>query len=214
MNYLYAIGGCARTGKTTVLKALLERLPIMPISSDILRASMRNVLFDEPYVSVEKLDFEGSVTFHRPLEKGSEHKTFKQSMDEDGMTWKAVVGAINPFDRRGMPVVIEGIAITPERLHALKLKNLTIRAAFLGFSDPSHIETMLVHAKKENDWVNKVITENDGDETSFRTWADEQIVQSKKTKELCEQFGYAYFDITEKLFDEHVNIVRNYLLSK
>ena len=84
--------------------------------------------------------------------------------------------------------------------------------AFVGCNDESHISSVIEHAKEKKDWVHTWIQEYDGDDTHVRDWIREEISRSKVIEKLAKKFGYGYFDITKRPFEEHVQVVIDYLL--
>ncbi len=212
MGTLYLLGGLARSGKTTVFKEIVFKKPIISVTTDSLRASVRNVLLDEPYVTVEEIAFNGTARFRRPGSLEIVEKKFTSEANEDELTWKAVLGFINPYDRKDIDVFVEGIAITPERVSKLQLKNLTPRAAFLGFSDPHYIDTIIKHAHEQKNWVYTVIQEHGGDESEVRRWFAESLEKNKELERMAKEHGYQYFDASSKSFEEYISEVTTYLL--
>ncbi len=212
-NKLYLIGGPARSGKTTILQKILRRKPICAVSSDSIREAARNIFVGESYISVDKLAFEGDATFRRPGEKISHQIHFNQHPTEDELTWQAITGFINSYDRKNREVLIEGVSITLKRILALKLQHLQIRAAFVGFTRDTHLKTIMAHSQKQNDWIQKVIQENDGDDSAVRTWFHKEVEENKQLKKAAEQHGYPFFDISAEPFETVTASVVDYLLS-
>ncbi|MDB5259086.1 MAG: hypothetical protein JWO73_294 [Candidatus Taylorbacteria bacterium] len=216
MNNLYLIGGSPRSGKTIIFKEMINRKPMIAISSDALRESARYTLTEEPFVSIQKLSFEGDVSFHRAGENKdiSHAKHFSYDIDQEELTWKAIVGLINFYDRKsGNSLIIEGMAITPERVKSLSLKNLKIKAAFVGFTDDSHLKNILEYAHANEDWVHKKITlEDGGDDSSVRKWFNEELGKNKEDATLAKEYGYEFFSPHEGSFEEYTNKVVEYLL--
>ncbi len=217
MPTLYLIGGSPRAGKSTIATKVMQQLQIHTVSCDALRCATRNVLFGEPYVSVERIHFDGDVTFHRPgsLEQHRREFTYGTEHGEEELNWRAIEGVINHYDRQGQDVMLEGVTITPERVHSLKLTSLDVAAVFVGFSSPGYADTILSHAKKNpKDWVNLAVQESGGDEQAFRGWVAEEVVASQQRREAAEGFGYGYFDLSASAFSEHVDNAATYLLNR
>lgn len=217
MDTLYLLGGSARSGKTIIFNKIINSKPMMAISSDALREGIRNVLLDESYVSVQNLSLSGDATFHRPGENKdiSHTKHFSKEFTENEFTWKTIVGLINHYDRhlkKDVPLIIEGVAITPERVNSLQLKNTDIKAAFLGCTEMAFLENILEYSKKHKDWVYKAIQENNGDDASIREWFTSVIKESKQMAIQAEKFGYAFFPVDSANFEKYCNTVADYFL--
>ena len=116
-----------------------------------------------------------------------------------------------------MDVLIEGVALTPSKLHSLKLDSVVAleAAVFLGFSRNAHADTILRHARqaKERDWVYRELQKNPGYENEVRSWMGPGIEASTQLKREAEQFGCGYFDITDyQEVEDYADAVTSYLL--
>ncbi|HEY5221356.1 MAG TPA: hypothetical protein VIJ29_04450 [Candidatus Paceibacterota bacterium] len=216
---MYFIGGLARTGKTTIAEKVARKGSMLPISADAIRSGTRNLLIGEYRTSMEKISFKTIATFRRAGSSKIYKKRFgRNDQSEDELAWESVIGLIHAYDGKpgkgGYHLLVEGVAVTPEHLKALKLKNLNIKAAFIGYSHPSHVESILTHAKKKKDWVHQWIKEGWGNEADVHGWVRTGIIQSAKMKKMSKRFGYGYFDVAELPFEKHVQAVTKYLLKK
>ena len=184
-------------------------------SFDAVRNGVRNAIFGEAYVTIESLSFSGEVTFHRPGETVNHHKEFAEySVREEPLTWKAMIGIIDLYNRSedGSDLIIEGVGIYPQLVHELSFENLAIRAAFVGFLDEGHIESVLEHAKDKKDWIHVWLQEVDGEESVVRKWLMDELRRSKNDKKLAEKYGYEFFDVSSRPFDQHIQAATRYLL--
>jgi len=211
---VYFIGGPARVGKTIVAERIMRRKHLVIVSTDVIRAAVRKVLIGESRVSIEEINFKGKATFRRPGDLKVHKVTFEKSSDKDDeLAWAGTLGLIETYDRKNnVDVLIEGIAVTPERVSRIKLKNLAIRAVFIGYGDESHADSVIAYSKKEGDWVQTWLKEHDGDDTNVKDWLRKGVVKSKRVEKLAKKFGYGYFDITKRPFKEQVQAVADYLL--
>ena len=213
---LYLIGGLSRAGKTTVLKNLMGRRPAITIQTDAIRNAIRKVLVGEAYVAVKDIKVSTRTTFHRPgnLKKFAIART-RHFKGEDEFTWAGVLGLIEAYDRKNKTdVIIEGVAITPQKVHALKLKNLRTRAAFVGYSNTSHLQTILAHSAAEKDWIQTSIKEHGGGTSHLTKWFREEVAKGRRIQKFARKFHYGYFDAGERPFRQHVAAVVAYLLKK
>lgn len=214
MSTLYLLGGAARSGKTTIAFNFLKKTAVPVYASDILREGARRIFSDESYISVEKLSVSGDLSFHRPGEPADQKHDihFSKELTDDDLAWNVVEGIINKFDRKDISVMIEGVHITPERVQQLQLKNLSIKAAFVGFIDDLYLEVMLEQAKKNNDWINKAIQEDNGDETRIRQWYQTEVEKNRKLQRETEAAGYVFFPLSVSDFETYCQEVTNYFL--
>lgn len=211
---LYVIGGPARVGKTTIANAVMRRKHLIIISTDVIRTGIKDLLIGELKGYPRKIGFKSVVTFQEQGSLKLRKKTFaRTALSEDDLAWIGMQGIIQTYDRPGKSdLLIEGIAITPERIHALKLKSFIVKAVFVGYSDPSHVASILDYSQKKKDWVYKWIQERRGKTSDVNNWVKKGIVSSAKMEKAAKKFGYKYFDVTKRPFKKHVTAVLGYLL--
>lgn len=216
MNTLYLIGGSPRSGKTIIFNEVIKQKPMIAVSSDALREAARFTLLDESFVTIQKLSFEGDAIFHRAGENKeiSHTKHFSCDIDQEELTWKTIKGLINYYDRKGgVSLIIEGMVITPERVKELSVKDLGVKAVFLGFTDKSHIENIFEYSNDKKDWIYKKINQEDGGDDSFvRKWLHEELEKNKKVAILAEEYGYKFFSPHESSFEVYRDKVVKFLL--
>lgn len=223
MASLYVIGGISRCGKTTILEAFLRRRPVATVRGDAVRVGVRNMLVGSPYMGVEKVHLKGEVEFtDLTAERGPDMtyvtgtRSFDYETNQDDLTWQVMKGIIAYYDARSLDLAIEGVYLTPERIHELELRNLELRPLFVGFINLERIEGILGHAKQvQSGWVYQNLLDNHMDETFMRAWAQDQVVRSAEIKTLCAEYGYQYLDIHEAAsFKEFVRTAIGYLAGK
>ena len=215
MNNLYLIGGSPRSGKTIIFNSVINKRPMVAISSDALREGARFALTGESFANISDLSFDGDVSFHRTGDGTgvSYTKHFSQRVSDDELTWNVVCGLINFYDKKDIPVIIEGMVITPERVKSLDLKNLKIKAAFVGFTDNLQLKSMLEYAHVNKDWIYKEIIDGDKeDESSVKKWYDEEKENNKHVAFDARRYGYGFFSPNESSFQEYCDKVIKYLL--
>jgi hypothetical protein len=113
-------------------------------------------------------------------------------------------------------VLIEGVAITPQRVHSqLTLDHLILeRVVFLGYGHESHADSILACARREpsTDWVAGQLRADPDYENKVRSWMQPGIRESFELKKAANEHGYGYFDITDyPIFEEYQRTVTNYL---
>jgi 2-phosphoglycerate kinase len=216
MATLYVIGGPARCGKTSAMRQFLKKRPMYHIATDTVRFGVRYLLLKEAFVSVTNLNFVGQATFHRPGSLKKYTRRFAQRIDnENELAWQATIGMIDHFDRLNKDLAVEGIYFKPRHIKMLKLKNLNVRAAFVGFTDKRHFRTILEHAKRDpEDWINLWLDEIKQDLNVVNRWIRKQIANSRTIKTEAKRCGFGYFDVTKKNYSKHVRDVCDYLLAK
>ena len=215
MNIIYLIGGSPRSGKTTILTEILEQKPMLAIASDVLREGIRYALTDERFININKLQIKTDVVFHRSKESADiEHmKSYSQEISQDELTWKTLKGMIAMHDKGDVPLLVEGIYITPERVQELELKNLKLKVVFLGFTEETYWDKIMEYSAKNRDWIyTKIHLENNGDDSSVRKWFEGERQKNLKIAAEAKNNGYAFFSPQES-FDDYKKEVIAYLLS-
>ncbi len=212
---IYLIGGAARSGKSTILNRLIKSVGVHAVSTDALRAGIRKAILDESYITVDKLSFQGDLTFRKPGEPGQpqHQKKFERNLSEDEITWKTTFGLIEHHDRTNTSLALEGIAITPERVHVLKLANLRIKAVFVGFTEATAFDHILNHSARQQDWIHTVIhKEQSGDDTSIRKWLNREMEKSLEISNQAQKYNYPFFALDGANFDNYCDQVVKELL--
>lgn len=188
MNSLYLIGGSPRCGKTTIFNSFIKQKPMIAIPTDAIRAGVRH------------------LNKHNRI-------NFSEDEIENNLPWEIIVGLIHRYDHKNIPLIIEGVVITPERVKSLKLKNLELRAVFVGFTDNSYIEKIIGHGLVEKDWVYDHIQNNNGDDIEIREMFKSLQEKNKLTKEKAAEYGYGFFSPEALPFEEYCGKVVQHLLN-
>lgn len=146
----------------------------------------------------------------------NEHNRIDEEYDmiEDVIPWEILIGLIQRYDHKNIPLIVEGIVFTPERINSLKLKNLKLRAAFVGFSSDEFVEQALEYGKQSKDWVSDKINANNGSEESVREMFTGLQQKGVELKEKAAHYGYRYFTPDNKSFSDYKKEVTNFLLEK
>jgi hypothetical protein len=98
---------------------------------------------------------------------------------------------------------------SPEWVSKLDAKGFIVKAAFVGFTDATHIDSILAHAKdNKHDWINEWVR----DDTNIRTWVHTQAELCKELKFEAESHGYPFFDISNQPFEDYKSAVLDYFL--
>jgi adenylate kinase family enzyme len=122
---------------------------------------------------------------------------FQKVPRNDGLTWDRTVKHLRETNFPS-GVVLEGVAITPQRIHELNIPTFALqKAVFLGYSRESQAESILNYAKHNRNWVAKNIREKPSYVDEVRGWVKAGIHESARLKIDAEAHGYGYFDITD-----------------
>jgi hypothetical protein len=214
MNTLYLLGGPTRTAKTTIMTGLAAKKGIQFIAADAVGHGVRNLLTGEPHQMLRDIEIHGSATRKKGMMSNApgEKIAFSKKLTESEMSFQTIIGMLDYYGRSNESVAFEA-GFSPDWVSGLKLDYFTIRAAFVGYTDPSHADSVLAHAKAHpHDWVNEWLHHDKGDETRIREWVARHIEGCKQLKAEAEQHGYPFFDISTQPFEDYVTAVQAYLL--
>jgi hypothetical protein len=172
-----------------ILNDVLQMQPMIGVSSDAIRAGVR-------YLQT--------------------HKRINEEPDmvEDQLPWEMLIGLIQRYDHQNIPLIVEGVVFTPERVNSLKLKNLELRAAFVGFSSDVFVEQTIEYGKQSKDWVYEKIVANGGSEESVREMFAGLQQKGVELREKVDKYGYQYFTPDNKSFTDYKIEVVSFLLQE
>lgn len=178
---LYTIGGLSQVGKTTIADE-------METKRGNLRVHHTDKMRRPP----------------TPIEDKGSHV--------DDRAWFDALKLIEAYDlENSSDILFEGIAITPARVHDLKLKNLTLRAAFIGYSHESYAQIRIAHAK--GTWLYSEMRRTGRGDAYVRDAMPAEILKNSEIEKMAREFGYGYFDaIKLPSFEERNQAIMDYLL--
>ncbi len=146
---------------------------------------------------------------------GGERRTFSNKGTESELTLQSIIGMLDYYRRNKESVAFEGTAFTPEWVKTLKISDFSVRAAFVGYTNPAHADQVLAFAKaNHHDWINVWLKKDGGDETKIREWVTRQSERCAELKANAERSGFPFFDMSTMSFKEYLASAQNYLLGK
>lgn len=213
MNTLYLLGGPPRTAKSTIMSALTAERHVTFIPADAIAEGLRNVFTGMPAQMLRHIELSGSAEHKASITEGGERKPFANKGSEAELALQAMLGMVDYYGSKGSSVAFEGAAITPYWVAGLDITDLTVRAAFVGYTETSHADAIIAYAKQNpGDWINEWLASEKGDETNLRSWVAEQAVKCVNLKNQAEALNYPFFDISTQPFPAYVSAVQNYFL--
>lgn len=213
MNTLYILGGPPRTAKTIIMSGLAKELGIAFIAADAVEHGMRNVLTGDPHQMLRDIELSGSAEWKSSFTEGGERKPFSNKGTESGLTLQAIIGMLDYYRRNKESVAFEGAAFTPKWVKELRVADFTIKAAFVGFTNPAHADQVIAFAKANpHDWINVWLEKEGGDETKVREWVTGQSEKCVELKSEAERLGYPFFDVSTMPFEQYVKAAQQYFL--
>lgn len=213
MNTLYILGGPPRTAKTTIMSGVAFERQIAFIAADAVEHGMRNVLTGAPHQMLRGIEFTGSAEHKTSFTEGGDRKLFSNKGSESELTLQAIIGMLDYYRRNNESVAFEGAAFTPKWARDLSVGDFTVRAAFVGYTNPAHADAVIAYAKANpHDWINVWLEKDGGDETKVRDWVAEQSAKCLELKSKAEELGYPFFDVSTMPFAQYVASAQRHLL--
>ncbi len=213
MNTLYILGGPPRTAKTTIMSGIAKARGIAFIASDAVEHGMRNVLTGEPHQMLRNIELKGSAEWKTSFTEGGNRKSFSNKGSESDVTLQAVVGMLDYYRRNNDSIAFEGALFNPGWVNNLKVGDFIIRAAFVGYTNPSHADQILSYAKANpHDWINIWLDKEGGDESKIREWVVQQSEKSGELASEAERLGYPFFDISAMPLEQYIASAQQYFL--
>jgi hypothetical protein len=192
---------------------LVAKTSVQLVAADALEHGLRNVLIGEPHQMLSSIEFSGSAEYKSSFTEVGERKSFSNAGTESTMLLEMIVGMFDYYRRNKESVALEGTEFSPEWISNIALPDFTIKAAFVGYTDPSHAESILTHARvNEHDWINDWLLNEGGDNTKILTWIKEQSIKCRQLKHDAESHGYPFFDISTQSFENYKSSVLEYFL--
>lgn len=133
-NKIILIGGSPTAGKSFTAKKIADHLKLPWISTDTIRDQMRKIVRVEDYPN---LFFHANATSKMAvdfLSKNSAKQIVKREVSECTDVWKGVKALIET-DYTWESFVVEGVAILPQLVKKLSVKDAEIKTVFLVDDD-------------------------------------------------------------------------------
>ncbi len=166
---LYIIGGASRSGKTLLARRAVAEKAI-------------------PYFPIDALF--GALAYGAP-EFGVRHGD--SLMDRPIKMWPLVKPLLGFFFDEEQSYLVEGDSILPGQVHELLLEQKPIRCCFLGYTQLTKDEKLLLIRQYHQgviDWTKSI------PDAEILPMIDEMIEFSKHLQEECDRYGIRYFDIS------------------
>lgn len=214
MGTVYLIGGPPRTGKTTIMREVARRSDAQFVATDAVEHGFRNILTGKPHQMLRHIKLQGTAEHKTSISEGGDMKAFSNEGTESEMMLQIVEGMLDYYERNNDSIALEASDFSPEWVSGLSFENFEIRAAFVGYTDASHADAIITHAKQNpDDWINGWLKQEHGDETKIREWVTRQAEKCKQLQIDAENFGYPFFDVSTMPFEEYKRLTQNHLLN-
>lgn len=215
MNTVYILSGPPRVGKTTIMKNLVAATHVQLVAADAIEHGLRNVLTGEPHQLLRDITFQGTAERRISIAEGGEHKPFSNGGSEADLLIQFIEGMLDHYRRNKESVAFEGTDLLPNWAATLNIPGFTVKAAYVGCTDASHVEAVLSHARDNaHDWINDWIKAEGGDDTKIRAWVQSQAARCQQLKLDAERHGFPFFDVSKQSFESYTASVLDYFLDK
>jgi hypothetical protein len=213
MNTIYLLNGPPRTAKSTIMNSLITTTKVQLIAGDALEHGLRNVLTGEPHQLLQEIEFSGTAEYKSSFTEIGERKPFSNSGTESTLLLQMIVGMLDYYRRNKESVAFEGTEFSPKWVYSLDVPGVVVKAAYVGYTNAQHIDSILSHAQKtEHDWINEWLQKDDGDDSNIRAWVQKTAQKCSELKSEAEAHGYPFFDISKQPFEDYKSSVLNYFL--
>lgn len=201
---IYFIGGAPRSGKTTTMKKLNERHPILSASTDAIRNVSKGMIRPEDNPKLFKVNAGNyaSEEYQRLLKEDPE-QALRMEEAQSEEVWKSVLDFIGYYQRDGKEAAVEGVAILPKELAKV---DFAYKVVYVVAKNQT--EAIIKHAlEDENDWLNKY------DENAMRAFCDFNILWNDYYRNEAIKYGFPIVEIEPKNFESGINKAVDILLS-
>lgn len=206
MAKVFFIGGTPRVGKTTLALRFINKKPMLSVSTDAIRYTLRQVISEQ---NVPDLFHLGKYTSNDPKRcadlKNNPFDTIKLQNKESKIVWKSVSDFIKSNLMDGFDILVEGIAILPEFLSQV---DYDYQAVFLGNQSDSHYQTILASARRnENDWM------HDLEDETINAFSVFNQTFSRYIEREADKYNLTYIEMHDEAFDVDINLALNKLIN-
>jgi len=165
---LYLVGGCSRSGKSTLAGRMHTRHSVPWFPLDALKMGL---FLGAPAIGVHPDD---------------------EDMETADRMWPIVKGALENLIFDGRDYLVEGVNLRPETVAGfIRETEDPVRACFLGYPEiavEAKIALVAGHAGLPNDWLNRMGPDY------VRAYLEACRVRSQRLREDCAAFGIPFFD--------------------
>ena len=200
---IYLVGGPARCGKSVLAEKLRQQVDGQVLSGDAINRSLRELTQPEWLPDL----------FEHVVDPLNEDDTAATRIDRlrrrDKVLWRFLASYFAANDFQSDDNVLVDGALWPDFMAGLTLEH---KAAFLVDTSPDHAERIRKirdDGTSKNNWM----SERGYTDEKITRWAEFNKARSRRVIELCNEYGYPYFDIADGGIDQAQARALDYLLS-
>ncbi len=199
---IYFIGGPPRVGKSIIARAITTKHGIGAVSTDSLGAVLETVLDPEAepgLFAISRFNEMAEADRIRLLVKNTT-KRIDYQIEESLAVWRAVKPFVLREQDEGRDLVVEGVAVLPELV--AQLEGVGYRVVFVGNQSHKQQENIKRAANaNEHDWMRRASDEY------IDAFAAFVVAMSRYIEKEARRYGFEYFEMGRKLFNDAVNEV-------
>lgn len=200
---IYLIGGPARCGKSVLAEKLRHHIDGQVLSGDAINRSLRGLTTPEWLPDL----FEHVVD---PLDEDDAPQTrIDRLRRRDKVLWQFLTTYFEASDFQSDDDILVDGALWPDFMAGFEREH---RAAFLVDTSPDHVKRIMEirDSITKNNWM----SERKYTDEKIVRWADFNVARSRQVIELCNQYGYPFFDIADGGIDQAQARAFEYLLER
>jgi hypothetical protein len=192
---------------------------LIELPTDYIRFVIR-MIFAGGNFGLSAIGFEGESTF--VAADGSVLRKQRIHIDiqgEDPVAWRALNGLLIDYDGRNENnILVEGVALAPENVRKLRLKNLGLRAVFTGFVTEDTIEPLrdylLAFGERDKDHLyDELIKSGKPPDQFISEWVRNAIKDAAFLRDRVQHEGLQFVGRSEP-FDNHIHNLADALLAE
>ncbi len=215
---LYIVGGLSRTGKSKIADKIQEQKLLFRFNTDEIRDGIKAIIRYGPQKVLQGNSMEITLRVPKTIKQPSDLenlniKFVRNDDDENSYGWDGIVHILNFYDAKNeCDLLIEGVAIKPELIRELRLKNFIIKGVFIGFGNDSMINNSIIKFIVNYSMQNEdhFYRQWDGNPEKMKADLENTIRNYNKDKPELErrikECGCEHFDRTEH-FEEDIQAV-------
>lgn len=198
MARVYLIGGAPRVGKSTLALKLQSRHRVVSISTDALRAKLRETITPIMEPDLYYLDsLNANETAMANQMRSNTHELIAAADRESTIVWSAVHDFISRHLLAGHDVLVEGVAVLPQTVAQLPFEYSVVH---LGNQAPDHVRIIEQYALNHPDtWLG---TLNPDTVAAFGEFSGQY---SRHAQSQALKFNQTYIEMSEKSFPESLH---------
>src|SRR5258708_2011258 len=210
---LYLLGGLQWTGKSDISREIGKAIPSTKIlHTDDIRDCIKEIIRFGPSQIPEGSSKNLTLNI---CDMEITKEVTRDDGKENDYGWLFSLETIDICDQQNKSdIVVEGVAVTTDLIRGLRLKNLNIKIALLGFNDPSYAKILIDHLETTDIENHMRAAMRDSNQSPKQFIEEAMSIMVRQSNILKQEVkDDEYFDVT-KLgpFDARIKTITDTLL--